>query len=63
MQHVLYVYVYINIFMYAYINMYLISVIIDVQSMFFIGFGFLMTFMKRFGYTAVTLTLLVTGSF
>ena len=37
-----------------------LSVIIDVQSMFFIGFGFLMTFMKRFGYTAVTLTLLVT---
>jgi len=36
-----------------------LTVIIDIQSMFFIGFGFLMTFMKRLGYTSVTLTLLV----
>ncbi len=55
------VHVVIFIYKYEYINMYFLLVIIDVQSMFFIGFGFLMTFMKRFGYTAVTLTLLVTG--
>jgi hypothetical protein len=40
-------------------GVFVFPVIVDVQCMFFIGFGFLMTFMKRFGYTAVTLTLMV----
>ena len=35
-------------------------VIMDIQVMLFVGFGFLMTFLRRFGYCAVTFTMLLT---
>ena len=44
------------------LNNYLINfclVILDIQVMLFVGFGFLMTFLRRFGYSAVCFTMLV----
>ena len=35
------------------------SVILDIQVMLFVGFGFLMTFLRRFGYSAVCFTMLL----
>ena len=39
--------------------MIFISVFQDVHVMIFIGFGFLMTFLKKYGLTAVSLNMLV----
>ena len=44
----------------AYFNAYVyFSVILDIQVMLFVGFGFLMTFLRRFGYSAVCFTMLL----
>ena len=32
----------------------------DIQIMIFVGFGFLMTFLPRFGYSAVCFTMIIT---
>ena len=48
------------IFICTLLNMVWISVITDIQVMLFVGFGFLMTFLRRFGYSAVSFTLLLT---
>ena len=34
--------------------------IMDIQVMLFVGFGFLMTFLPRFGYAAVCFTMIIT---
>ena len=34
--------------------------IMDIQVMLFVGFGFLMTFLPRFGYSAVCFTMIIT---
>jgi len=44
---------------YYFSNNFAFPVIVDVQSMVYIGFGFLMTFMKGFGYSAVSFNLLI----
>lgn len=38
---------------------YSIAVVTDIQMMLFVGFGFLMTFLPRFGTSAVCLTMIV----
>ena len=38
-------------------NVFLFTVAMDVQMMLFLGFGFLMTFLKRFGYSALIFTM------
>lgn len=46
---------------YLYRNKFLcfLAVFIDVHLMVFVGFGFLMTFMQRYGYGAVGLTMVI----
>ena len=39
---------------------FLNSGIMDIQVMLFVGFGFLMTFLPRFGYSAVCFTMIIT---
>ena len=40
---------------------YLLSlVIIDIHVMLFAGFGFLMTFLKNYGYSAISFTVMIT---
>ena len=41
------------------LNFLSFSVILDIQVMLFVGFGFLMTFLRRFGYSAVCFTMLL----
>lgn len=36
------------------------SVIVDIHMMLFGGFGFLMTFLKRYGFSAVGFTMMIT---
>ena len=36
------------------------SVIIDIHVMLFAGFGFLMTFLKNYGYSAISFTVMIT---
>lgn len=36
-------------------------VFLDVHAMIFVGFGFLMTFLKRYGYSAISLNLLLSA--
>lgn len=40
------------------LNLFFISVIQDVHVMIFIGFGFLMTFLKKYGFSSVSFNLL-----
>ena len=40
--------------------MFLKSAIMDIQVMLFVGFGFLMTFLPRYGYSAVCFTMIIT---
>ena len=37
-------------------------VAMDVQVMLFLGFGYLMTFLKRFGYSALVQTMFIIGT-
>lgn len=36
-------------------------VIIDIHVMLFAGFGFLMTFLQRYGYSAISFTIIITA--
>ena len=38
-----------------------VSVIIDIHVMLFAGFGFLMTFLKNYGYSALGFTIIITA--
>ena len=41
-------------------NVYFPPVFQDVHVMIFIGFGFLMTFLKNYGYSAISFTVMIT---
>ena len=38
-----------------------LPVIIDIHVMLFAGFGFLMTFLQRYGYSAISFTIIITA--
>ena len=43
------------------LHFFMFSVFQDVHVMIFIGFGFLMTFLKRYGYSAVGINMVIAG--
>ena len=48
------------LFPYSYFPFFSNLGIMDIQVMLFVGFGFLMTFLPRFGYSAVCFTMIIT---
>ena len=40
----------------------ILSVIVDIHVMLFAGFGFLMTFLSHYGYSAISFTIIITAT-
>ena len=61
LKHILFQkYIFRNTIFYKFERYMSSSVIIDIHIMLFAGFGFLMTFLKNYGYSAISFTVMIT---